>query len=657
MEPLITERELFWKLAHFSRFEETPQKNIKYVLLDDLIKGTKPDLLSLKKNLVSLLEDASQPGVYQQSYSYIMKLHILNEFDKAISMMLNNVEGLPMILEEWEKRGQLLRTSRGVEFVLSMRRATLDLAVQLQRKTRNTENLMLKQEIGKIWLKSAKIARKAGLHQQAYMHILSASDSCPPQPLYIEQAQLYWQKGCQEDAFTTLNRCFSHCFQPAQYYKQLPSGECTAERKQFAKAKLLFAKYNDETLNVDTDGCIINYKEAIEVWRGWDKSWLSCAQYYEAVVERMPEDDRDKNRRDLQVHMLNCYGKSLQYSCKYIHYSMPKMLTVWLDLASRATITTDPIDVVRPRQDCLSKMTKIMDAYHQRLPTFMWLTAFSQLVSRICHPSPQVQNTLRAILVNLIIAYPQHCLWMMASVYNSSYSARKKRCQEILNHPQLKTPEMSKLVRDFYKLWEQLIDLSNKTISDNTLNTTVTQLSKNLPRLLASKDFSPIMMPTTKFRQLHLPSKNVSLDNHNPFLLKWVHISKIEDNVVIMPSLQRPRRITLRGSDGKKYLFMCKPKDDLRRDFRLMEFNDIVNKYLQNDPESRQRRLYIRTYVRLVNGIYYSDLISINHLLFLFLERGAVKRRVRFNRVGTKLSRLPTYHYESVQGKGHFSYN
>lgn len=78
---------------------------------------------------------------------------------------------------------------------------------------------------------------------------------------------------------------------------------------------------------------------------------------------------------------------------------------------------------------------------------------------------------------------------------------------------------------------------------------------------------------------------------------KWVHILKIEDNVVIMPSLQRPRRITLRGSDGKQYLFMCKPKDDLRKDFRLMEFNDIVNKYLQNHPESRQRRLYIRTYV------------------------------------------------------------
>lgn len=88
------------------------------------------------------------------------RLHILNEFDKAVATMLTDMGKLPMIFEEWEKRGQLVRASRGVEFVLSMRRATLDLALQLQREVENKENSVLKQEIGKIWLKSAKIARK-----------------------------------------------------------------------------------------------------------------------------------------------------------------------------------------------------------------------------------------------------------------------------------------------------------------------------------------------------------------------------------------------------------------------------------------------------------------------------------------------------------------
>lgn len=41
---------------------------------------------------------------------------------------------------------------------------------------------------------------------------------------------------------------------------------------------------------------------------------------------------------------------------------------------------------------------------------------------------------------------------------------------------------------------------------------------------------------------------------------------------------------------------MLKPKDDLRKDFRLMEFNDIVNQLLGRDGEARQRRLSIRLY-------------------------------------------------------------
>lgn len=60
------------------------------------------------------------------------------------------------------------------------------------------------------------------------------------------------------------------------------------------------------------------------------------------------------------------------------------------------------------------------------------------------------------------------------------------------------------------------------------------------------------------------------------FLLKWqwqfslifyifldrtpVYLSSIEDKVEIMQSLQLPKKITLRGSDGKCYIMMCKPK-------------------------------------------------------------------------------------------------
>lgn len=58
-----------------------------------------------------------------------------------------------------------------------------------------------------------------------------------------------------------------------------------------------------------------------------------------------------------------------------------------------------------------------------------------------------------------------------------------------------------------------------------------------------------------------------------------------------MSSLQRPRKIKMRGSDGTFYPFLCKPKDDLRKDARLMEFNNMINRFLKKDADSSRRRL------------------------------------------------------------------
>jgi serine/threonine-protein kinase ATR len=73
-------------------------------------------------------------------------------------------------------------------------------------------------------------------------------------------------------------------------------------------------------------------------------------------------------------------------------------------------------------------------------------------------------------------------------------------------------------------------------------------------------------------------------------------IEAILDDAQILNSLQKPRKISIRGSDGKIYNILCKPKDDLRKDQRLMEFNNMINRFLKKDVESSKRRLYIKTY-------------------------------------------------------------
>ena len=59
----------------------------------------------------------------------------------------------------------------------------------------------------------------------------------------------------------------------------------------------------------------------------------------------------------MQAHIVNYYGKSLLCGCKYIHQSLPRMLTVWLNYASRAREYSASDNAVAKT---LSQMTKIV---------------------------------------------------------------------------------------------------------------------------------------------------------------------------------------------------------------------------------------------------------------------------------------------------------
>lgn len=77
--------------------------------------------------------------------------------------------------------------------------------------------------------------------------------------------------------------------------------------------------------------------------------------------------------------------------------------------------------------------------------------------------------------------------------------------------------------------------------------------------------------------------------------MPWL-TSGLKDDVEIMPSLQQPKKLVFKGSDGRRYPFLCKPHDDLRKDARLMDMNSMINGFLRSASESRRRHLYIRTY-------------------------------------------------------------
>ena len=64
--------------------------------------------------------------------------------------------------------------------------------------------------------------------------------------------------------------------------------------------------------------------------------------------------------------------------------------------------------------------------------------------------------------------------------------------------------------------------------------------------------------------------------------------------LTVIPSKQRPRKMTMRGSDGVEYTHILKGHEDIRQDERVMQLFGLVNTLLSNDTESFKRHLNIQ---------------------------------------------------------------
>lgn len=76
----------------------------------------------------------------------------------------------------------------------------------------------------------------------------------------------------------------------------------------------------------------------------------------------------------------------------------------------------------------------------------------------------------------------------------------------------------------------------------------------------------------------------------------YVKIERFVPNVQVINSKQRPRKITLRGSDGQNYVFLLKGHEDLRQDERVMQLFGLVNALLARDRQTKKHDLNIQRY-------------------------------------------------------------
>ncbi|KAF9437779.1 phosphatidylinositol kinase- protein kinase tor1 [Entomortierella beljakovae] len=75
-----------------------------------------------------------------------------------------------------------------------------------------------------------------------------------------------------------------------------------------------------------------------------------------------------------------------------------------------------------------------------------------------------------------------------------------------------------------------------------------------------------------------------------------VRISSFNYVLSVLSTKQKPRKLTIKGSDGRDYAFLLKGHEDLRQDERVMQLFGLVNTLLETDPETFKRHLNIVRY-------------------------------------------------------------
>ena len=134
------------------------------------------------------------------------------------------------------------------------------------------------------------------------------------------------------------------------------------------------------------------------------------------------------------------------------------------------------------------------------------------------------------------------------------------------------------------------------------------QKTKNLPDINQAWDiFSTIFRRIAK---MMTQMKTFDLEYVSPYLLNAhdldlavpgtykanqpiIKIKCFNRKLKVFSSKQRPRQMSMDGSDGKNYTFLLKGHEDLRQDERVMQLFGLVNTLLENDTETSKSHLSI----------------------------------------------------------------
>eukprot|EP01064_Diplonema_japonicum_P006262 TRINITY_DN1417_c1_g2_i1.p1 TRINITY_DN1417_c1_g2~~TRINITY_DN1417_c1_g2_i1.p1 ORF type:complete len:2885 (+),score=703.42 TRINITY_DN1417_c1_g2_i1:353-9007(+) len=173
---------------------------------------------------------------------------------------------------------------------------------------------------------------------------------------------------------------------------------------------------------------------------------------------------------------------------------------------------------------------------------------------------------------------------------------QKVQCPAMcLHESEFQLETLPKLQRALHELKKGLPQVSKNVDSaveaaHTSLASVFSKLNKSLndserrPRLLSLSDISTQL---TKLKDTAIPV---------PGCPQYVSITRLEQHVEVVESKTRPKKLVMWGSDGRKYTFLLKGKEDLSLDERVMQVLRTATVLLGSSHAGKKKSLRARSY-------------------------------------------------------------
>uniref|UniRef100_A0A803V4M0 non-specific serine/threonine protein kinase n=1 Tax=Ficedula albicollis TaxID=59894 RepID=A0A803V4M0_FICAL len=610
---------------------------------------------SLKDARVNEVEElckGSLESVYSL-YPTLCRLQLIGELENAGLLFSRSVttQQLNDVYLKWQRQSQLLKDSdfHFQEPVMALR--TVILEILLEKESENTKRECIKDLLTKHLVELSRLARTAKNTQlperamfQIKQHNPNGNGVCEWQ---LEEAQVFWAKKEESLALnilkTMIKKLDADWIQKDPHLKLMYTeclrlcGTWLAETC-LENPTVIMQKYLEKAVEIAASH---SGDSSDELKKGKMKAFLSLARFSDNQYQRIEnymKSSEFENKQALLKKAKEEVGLIRERRVQTNRYTVKVQRELELDEGAIQALTEDRkrflCKAVENYISCLlsgeehdmwifrlcslwlensavDRVNEMMTKNAQKIPSYKFLPLMYQLAARMgtkMMGGLGFHEVLNNLMSRISLDHPHHTLFIILALANANKDELLTKPDEIRRNKLTKnTPkEISQLDVDRMEAASTIMNIVRKrraamvrdieALCDAYI--TLANLDSS-PWKSQRKGISiPADQPIIKLKNLEdvaVPTMEIKVDPTGQYE-NLVTISSFKREFRLAGGMNLPKIIDCVGSDGKERRQLVKGRDDLRQDAVMQQVFQMCNTLLQQNTETRKRKLNIRRY-------------------------------------------------------------